>query len=138
MPRNTSPLFQVTPHQNPKALPKPKPTELLGKGNIQQKCHLAKLPPPLLIPIVKVEKALGRINTQKCGHIFVVGEGGAQPNESDFLLGHLNVSDGPGHQSFQDRTSVIMEEVDLILRKEREIASRTREMEPFPESSRIL
>lgn len=39
----------------PKALPKPNPTELLGKGKIQQEGHLAKLPPSLLIPIVEVE-----------------------------------------------------------------------------------
>ena len=51
-----------------------------------------------LIPVVKVEEAFGRIDTQKGCHIFIVGEGGAKTNESDILLGHLNVPDGPGHQ----------------------------------------
>lgn len=53
-----------------------------------------------LLPVVKVEEALGRVNTQKGSHIFIVGEGSAKTNESDIFLGHLNVSDGPGHQSF--------------------------------------
>ena len=53
-----------------------------------------------LIPVVEVEEALGRVHTQKGGHIFIVGEGGTKTDESDILLGHLNVPDGPGHQRF--------------------------------------
>lgn len=60
--------------------------------------HLVKLRPSLLLPVVEVEKTLGRVNTQKGSHILIVGEGGAKPDEPDILLGHLNVSDGPGHQ----------------------------------------
>lgn len=54
----------------------------------------------LFIPVVKVEEALSRVDAQKGGHIFIVGKGSAETNESDIFLGHLNVSDGPGHQSF--------------------------------------
>lgn len=108
-------FFSVfTPHQNPKMLLIPKPKELeRGKGI--SKVTLISV---FLLPVVKVEEALGRIYTQKGSHVFIVGKGGTKTNESDILLGHLNVSDGPGHQSFQDRTSVIVEKMDLILRNE--------------------
>ena len=95
----------------------PNPKELLRKGEGHQEGH-PNLLPVFLVPVVKVKEALGRIYTQKGSHIFIVGEGGTKTDESDILLGHLNVSDGPGHQSFQDRTSVIMEKMDLILRNE--------------------
>lgn len=54
----------------------------------------------LLVPVVEVEEALSWVDTQKGGHIFIIGEGGTEANQSDVLLGHLNVSNGPGHQSF--------------------------------------
>lgn len=74
---------------------------------------------PIPTPVVEVEEALGRVDAQEGGHILIVGEGGTKPDEPDILLGHLNVSDGPSHQSFQDRTSVVVEKVDLILRNGR-------------------
>lgn len=61
---------------------------------------MVKLLPLFLIPVVEVEETLGRIDTQEGSHIFIVGKGSTETDESDILLGHLNVSDGPGHQSF--------------------------------------
>lgn len=84
------------------------------EGERQQGHRVTLVPIPT--PVVEVEEALGRVDAQESGHILIVGEGGTKPNEPDVLLGHLNVSDGPSHQSFQDRTSVIVEKVDLILR----------------------
>lgn len=72
----------------------------MKKGKGSRKVTLVKLLPLFLIPVVKVEEAFSRINTEEGSHIFIVGEGGTKTDESDILLGHLNVSNGPGHQSF--------------------------------------
>lgn len=66
-------------------------------------------------PVVKVEEALGGIHAQAGGHVLVVGQRGAEADQSHVLLSQLHIPDGPGHQRFQDGTSVVMQQMDFIL-----------------------
>lgn len=68
-------------------------------------------------PVVKVEEAFGRIHSQAGGHVLVVGQRGAEADQTHILLGQLHVPDGSGHQRLQDGASVIVQQVDFILKK---------------------
>ncbi|KAF3851095.1 hypothetical protein F7725_012867 [Dissostichus mawsoni] len=61
------------------------------------------------IPVIKVEESLGRIDPQAGSHILVVGQCGAEAEQTHILLGQLHVSDGPCHQSFQHGSAVIVQ-----------------------------
>ena len=52
-----------------------------------------------------------------CILYLVVGKGGREANKSDELLGCLDLAYGPSHNSLQDRTSTVVQQVDLILRQ---------------------
>ena len=52
-----------------------------------------------------------------CVQYLIVRKGGREANKSDELLGSLDLSYGPSHNSLQDRTSIVVQQVDLILRQ---------------------
>lgn len=82
--------------------------------HIRLKCPL-KLDLINGIPIVKVEETLGRIYTQAGSHILIVGQCGAEAQQTHVLLGELHIADCPRHQRFQHGPTVIMQQVDFIL-----------------------
>ena len=49
-------------------------------------------------PVVEVEEALGGVHAQAGGHVLVVGQRGAEADQTHVLLGQLHVADGAGHQ----------------------------------------
>lgn len=71
---------------------------------------------PFAVPVIKIEQAFGRVHSEERRHVLVVGEGGAQADEPHVLLRHLDVADGSGYQRLQDGPSVIVQQVDLILK----------------------
>lgn len=68
-------------------------------------------------PVVKVEEPLGGIHAQAGGHVLIVGQRGAQADQTHVLLGQLYVADGPGHQGLQYRPAVVVQQVDFILKQ---------------------
>ena len=68
------------------------------------------------VPVIKIEQAFGRVHSQEGSHVLVVGEGGTQANQPHVLLSHLDVADGSGYQGLQDGSSVVVQQVYLILR----------------------
>lgn len=75
-------------------------------------------------PVVKVEEALGGIHAQAGGHVLVIGQRGAEADQTHVLLGQLHVADGSGHQRLQDGPTVVMQQVDFILQNETCSATR--------------
>ena len=71
--------------------------------------------------VVKVKETLGRVDTQECGHIFVVWKCGGKANKSYWILRRLDLTDGSGNNGFQHWTPTVMEQMDLVLRREKEI-----------------
>lgn len=69
-------------------------------------------------PVIKVEQSLGRVHTQAGSHILVVGQGGAEAQQTHVLLRQLHITDGPRHQRFQHGPTVIVQQVDFILQNE--------------------
>lgn len=70
------------------------------------------------VPVIKIEQAFGWVHSQEGSHVLVVGEGGTQANEPHVLLSHLDVANGSGYQRLQDGSSVIVQQVNLILKRE--------------------
>ena len=68
-------------------------------------------------PVVEVEEALGGVHAQAGGHVLVVGQRGAEADQTHVLLGQLHVADGAGHQGLQHRASVVVQQVDLVLKE---------------------
>lgn len=68
-------------------------------------------------PVVKVEEALGGIHSEAGGHVLVVGQCGTEADQTYVLLGQLHVPDGSGHQRLQDGPSVVVQQMDFILKK---------------------
>lgn len=90
---------------------------VMNKQNNNGKCPLISkhVLPPKCSPVVKVEESLGRVYTQAGGHVFVVGQCGAEAQQTHILLGQLHVADGSGHQRLQYGSTVIVKQVDFIL-----------------------
>lgn len=76
------------------------------------------------IPVVEVEQSLGRIHTQACSHILVVGQCGTEAQQTHILLSQLHIADGPCHQRFQHGSTVIVQQVDFILHNAFTLLSR--------------
>lgn len=68
-----------------------------------------------VIPVVEVEESLGGIHAQAGRHVLVVGQRGAEAQQTHVLLGQLHVADGPRHQRFQHGSTVVVQQVDFIL-----------------------
>lgn len=76
------------------------------------------------IPVIKVEETLGGIYTQAGSNILIVWQCGAEAQQTHVLLGELHIADCPCHQSFQHRSTVIMQQVDFILHNTLTLLSR--------------
>ncbi len=66
-------------------------------------------------PVVKIEESLGWIHTKAGCHILIVGQCGTEADEPHVFLGQLHIADGSSNQGLQNRPTVIMQQVDLIL-----------------------
>lgn len=66
-------------------------------------------------PVVEVKQSLGGIHTQAGGHVLVVGQRGAEADQTHVLLSQLHVSDGSRHQRLQDGATIVVQQVDFIL-----------------------
>ena len=64
--------------------------------------------------VVEVEEASLLVHPQEGCHVLIVGQGGRETNQPHLLLSRLNVPDGTSHKSLQDRTSLVMQEMDLV------------------------
>eukprot|EP00123_Amoebidium_parasiticum_P015485 comp22998_c0_seq1/m.36625 comp22998_c0_seq1/g.36625 ORF comp22998_c0_seq1/g.36625 comp22998_c0_seq1/m.36625 type:complete len:337 (+) comp22998_c0_seq1:3951-4961(+) len=64
--------------------------------------------------VVKVEEALVWLHAQERGHILVVGQRGTQTNKTGKLLCGLYCPDSSCHDSLQNWSSVVMQQVDLV------------------------
>mmetsp|Transcript_57678 Transcript_57678/g.103595 ORF Transcript_57678/g.103595 Transcript_57678/m.103595 type:complete len:297 (+) Transcript_57678:4096-4986(+) len=64
--------------------------------------------------VAKVEEALLRIHPEEDGDILVVGQRGRETDQTDVLLGGLDLADGSCHNRLKNWTARVMQQVDLI------------------------
>jgi hypothetical protein len=61
------------------------------------------------ISIVKVEESFVKVYSTEESDILVIREGGTQSHYSDILLSLFLLSQGPSHNGFQNRSSLIIQ-----------------------------
>ncbi len=88
--------------------------------------------------VIEEEESLGGVDPEEGRHILVVGQGGRDTDQLHQLLGGLDLMDGSGHNGLQDWTPVIVEEVNLVLRKHRDRDAYTWHLHWHPSSSRTM
>lgn len=67
-------------------------------------------------PVIKIEKTLSRVYTKACSHIFIIWQCGTESNEAHILLSQFHITDSPSNQRLQHWPTVIVKQVDFILK----------------------
>jgi hypothetical protein len=63
---------------------------------------------------VKVEETLFDVDLEEPGHVLVVGQGRRETDEADIVVRLLHAADRPCHDRLEDRTTLVVQQVDLV------------------------
>ena len=70
--------------------------------------------------VVEEEEALAWVHAEELSDILIVGESSAEAHKTNLILRLLNLAQGTRHDGLQNRTAIVVQQVNLVNNDERD------------------